>query len=618
MTPGLAGELVRFMLAVVVTILIPGAAVLSVTPRSRWPRGEFLWIYALALGLCVHPLLYLFRYLAGWRAGRDTVLSVSILLAVVLAARIAVGFKSQHWKLTVSSRALSWGLAVLLIGAGTFALRMVPLADHIVPPGPDSRGHALHGQRFLESGGIPAATLYSYHFGVHANTAVLASTTDLPVHRLQLLMQPLLMALVAVAMVVLSRKLTSSVLTGLATGVVVGFLAVFPAYYTIWGRLTMLGAVALMPIVVSEIVPDRQPEESPSGIVTTLHPALWIMTAGLLLTHYRIAAMVAFAAGALLLLQVVRRPAVRPVLREGSRLALLLGPGLLIVAPWLVHVLSRQGRTANPEATPGTRITTGRYTPDFYDFDSLYYLLDAAPTVPFLVLTGAGILFLFVRPRPGLALIPVWFLLALAFTRPYRLPLPGAGVVYAPVYLSTAAIVGSALVGSAAALAGEGIPSRWRGSRTLYVLLVLALATYGAWLSVDLPDVRPQERYVREGDIRAFEWIEENTAPDVRFLVTSVRAFNTGRVTQIDGGAWLRYFTGRRDRLPSRLEARQPQLQETISSERTYELLAGSGVTHVYLGTVGYRYIDRSRLEASEHYRRVFSHGEAAVYELVP
>lgn len=609
-----------FLLAVLWVFGVPGVAVLSLLPEAQRPRGEFAWVYALGLGLSINPLLYMFRDMLGVTAGTGTASKVAAFFAAVLVVRVFAGFKWQDWRLRVDRRAVGMGLAVLAVGVGTFGLRWISLHDQPVPPGADSAGHALRGLAFLESGGVPSEN-FVYHFGVHANSAALSSTSGLPIHRVQLLLEPFLMAMVAVAMVVLAWRLTASFYSALATGVVVGFLSIFPAYYMIWGRQTMLGGTALLPLVLAEIMPEGGPNtrDDRYRLVESLRPGVWVLASGLMITHYRIGALVAFAAATLVLLQALREPALRPVWSEIKRLGLLLVPAALIVGPWVIRVLGRV--PADEQGSLGTGITTGRYPPQFYDFGNLRGLLDAPPTVPFLLLTVVGILSVATRPDRRLLFIPAWLLLTLAFTDPYRLPLPGAGVVYEAAYVSAAAIVGSVfggvLLGRLARGDRSGQPRRRQTVR--FAAAALAVAAVGSWLSVDLLETRPFEIYVRDGDLEAFRWINDHLPGDARFLIATAVASNTGRPTPVDGGEWIEYFTGTRNQLRDpELRAEQPAMQGAIASDGVVAALRQDGVTHVYLGTSGYRLIDRGQLESSGDYRQVFTQGEAAIYELVP
>jgi len=170
-------------------------------------------------------------------------------------------------------------------------------------------------------------------------------------------------------------------------------------------------------------------------------------------------------------------------------------------------------------------------------------------------------------------------------------------------------------------LPGEGLLS----AGLLFVNVVLAC--WGSWHLVDV--LNPVTVLVTPDDLRAIEWVAENTPPEARFLI------NTGKWMQelrmgTDAGWWLPLLAKRQVTLPSVLYAQSQEtyreavndLARTVEESKSLddaalrERLAREGVTHVFVGARGGRLMPKD-LDPSPYYRLRYATGPVRVYEFV-
>ena len=140
-------------------------------------------------------------------------------------------------------------------------------------------------------------------------------------------------------------------------------------------------------------------------------------------------------------------------------------------------------------------------------------------------------------------------------------------------------------------------------------------------------------------DIRAAEWIQENTPQDARFLVNSFFAYDDTVIVGSDGGWWLPLLARRQTTLPPLnygsergprpdyvhwINALTTEIQNKgIAHPDVLALLRARGVTHVYVGQrqgrVNYggpHVLEPEQLLASPNFRPVYHQDRVWVFEV--
>lgn len=410
----------------------------------------------------------------------------------------------QHWP------------AVILSGL-ILAWRLCQARDLALPAWVDSVHHTLLVRILLEQGTIPGTwepylpqVPFYYHFGFHlmpAAFARLTGTTGINLGRAVLIAGQIWHVVLVLGIYALGRVLWPSRERALIAMMLVGFVLQMPAYYTAWGRYTLLAGVAMMAMAMAAALARRP-------VILAMLITVTAMT-----HYYALCLLVLF----LIILAVTAA--------EGRRLILLGGAaGLLLASPWLWWVSAHTQRFVRVRAGP----TDIRYRPDY-----IWHLLGPYRNYLLLTLALVGVVIVIARLRREaysgrdrwLWLIG-WTLAIIVSMGPWHL---------GPFRPDHAAIV---LFFPAALLATEAL---WQLRRPLAIWGgVLALVLWGLWDTKDI--VTSETVLATADDVAALQWIENNTPPDAIFLI-DVSPWS-GLWRGVDGGWWITPLTGRATVLP--------------------------------------------------------------------
>jgi hypothetical protein len=543
------GYLAGLGLAAVGLWLVPGLALL----RWLWP-GRLNLALRLSLAVCagaaLPPLgLLLFHVLhLTWNAW--------VTVGYVVAALGALFYRAgPTWpKLRRGVRsARTWTLfwlggLTLLAAVG----RLYWVRDLPVGMWGDSYQHTMMVQLLVDNHGLftswqpyaPLAT-FTYHFGFHANAALLHWLTGLPVAQSVIIVGQLLSAATVPAAYALTVTLSRNKAAGLWAALLVGFINIQPAFYFNWGRYTQLGGQVLVSAVIAAWL---QALEGPPVWDRRAWRGVLLaggLTAGLFLSHYIVSLFAAMYLG----LYGLARLARRPTWPEWRQLALGAGAiGLvaaLAAAPWLVNTLGGF-LIRNAAGFVNGGVDSGRI--------ASYATLPPIPAEMvkryILALAALGVFIAAVRRQWRVALLAGWALLMLFAVVPHIVGLPGSGlidnfVVYIALYLPLAPLAGYAL--------GEmqRAAQRWaRGWVQLGAgLALLAGSVWGfGWQLQHIYDGSYQ--LFTPADARAVAWIEANTPREARFFVNVFPAYGGTLVAGSDGGWWLPLLAQRATNLP--------------------------------------------------------------------
>lgn len=591
-------DLIRFIGLALFLYILPGWGLL----RWSWRTSTLSWGeqvgLAASLSLALYPLVTLWSYQLGLRPGP-------------LIGWFLGGLGLALWLWSWRGRPLCWPAARLRLGwqyAPDYAYmvlvvvlvltRLLPIRTMVAPAWGDSVHHTLIVQLILDHGGLfqswapyaPLAT-FSYHFGFHAAMANWAWTGGMEAAPAVLVGGQMVNVLAVLTLYPLAVRLAGGKRwAGVVAVLAAGLLFQMPAYYVNWGRYTQLAGQAILPglLWTFDLWWTEKPRPAPRLLLLIV-----LLSAGLVLTHYRIAA-VGGAAGAAWALWALWQH--RRQLRDwGQRLLLSSAAAVLIglvVLPWALVVQSARlpyvagvvaQRGLDPEVASVDLIAWGGA--DLY-YTRLGWLAAAAA----LLLASAR------RPKVA-AVLALWCLFTFLVTNPYLLGLPGSGLVnnftlVIGAYLPIAWALGW--------LAGEGerlLPVTTPVQFTILLLLAL-LAVYGARQQMRIVD--PFFQMVTPVDEAALAWVEQQTPEDARFLVNGFLAYGDSVVVGSDAGWWLPYYTRRANTVPPisyTTELLNPGVDRQSFRQLILDLAASQGepaalrrilcraeITHIYLG----------------------------------
>jgi len=658
-----AGNWLGILGIAIFLFVLPGWALLALL----WPDWDALaWGERLGLAggvsLALYPLLFLWTDMIGLHLGPLYAWLPAVAATGVLVWRNRawrpgnIGEAARVWR--QSENAWSDAAFVVLI-ALIFATRFWVIRSLDVPMWGDSYQHTMIAQLLVDHGGLfdswqPYAELQTltYHFGFHAAVAAFHWLSGLDMPQAVLWTGQILNALAVIALYPLATRVGGNRWAGVGAVLVAGLLAPMPMYYVNWGRYTQLAGQVILPGAIymawATLEAARRTIESPvlaGSNWSKLRRRIpfnagrmaltWLILGGLALTHYRVLIFALLFFAAFFILR-VRRDTWRALLARTFWIGA--GAGLLFL-PWFIHTFAGKIMLifSTQLSTPVEAVST--WTQQYNAIGDLSSYLPA----PLWLLLPVSIIWGLWRREKGVALISLWSLLVLLAANPQWLRLPGEGALSNFAVFIAAYIPVSVLAGY---LLGQVVRDKLevesvRKSLALILFVTVSVIAVGIWGARQrLGDLQVMTHaLVTRPDIRAAEWIQENTPQDARFLVNSFFAYDDTVIVGSDGGWWLPLLAQRQTTLPPLtygseggprpdyvqwINALTTEIQNKgIAHPDVLALLRERGVTHVYIGqrqgrvNYGGPYVlEPEQLLASPNFRLVYHQDRVWVFEV--
>jgi hypothetical protein len=550
---------------------------------------------------------------------------------------------------------------VLLIGMTLIAVTVQLYVVRDLPVGMygDSYHHTVMAQLLVDHGGLfsswqpyaPLAT-FTYHYGFHSLVAWLYWLSGTPVTSGLLIIGQVEIALVVPLIYVLTRHLLGDGRAALWAALLAGFVSAMPAYYVNWGRYTQLAGQTILPatcilwmgLLDTIAAPGLDRRRLFRQIILTS-----LVTAGLVLTHYRVAVFAACFVVAYGLYLIARNVQSWRILARIAAVGLAAAAlTVLLVLPWLIRL--RQGRLL----LIGNNLITSNLGADQTNGlpEASVMALIVKPYMIALALLGVGLLAW--KGKWRAVTLVGWAAVVGLATNPYVIGLNGAGIisnftVLLAAYLLLGPLMGAAIgsitglihaqvIGRFGGLAGRSEASSARAPRYIrmidYAQLIvglLALLWAVGWQQYIL-DTRYQ--LLTPADSIAMEWIRRETPADAKFLVNSFPAF-TSLYAGSDGGWWLPFLTGRQSNLPPLTygteAGEQPDFvlsvkrlnagiqQHDLASAAAASMLHRLGFDYLYDGPAANppsEYINPAALARSQFYKVIYQQQGVTIWQI--
>jgi len=527
-------------------------------------------------------------------------------------------------------------LVFLVVVALLFVTRFAVVQGMAAPAWGDSVHHTVIVQLLQEQGGLfqswaPYAPITSmtYHFGFHAAAAVWSWVAGVSSHAAVLMAGQVFGILIILALYPIVSHVSRNRWVGLAAMVVAGFLSPLPAFFTNWGRFTMLAGMIVGLVVLwffDVVLSNRQP--SPNLGMFFL---LSLLLAGMGLSQYRFSFVVIAAAGVWALDALWRR---RKNLKQWLRSMLFLSASgmtaALLLFPWYKITQSNKlisavaGMRGADLKRLASRSDIGLWNHlDIY-YPEIFWILALLCLIP---------AFIFI---PRLArLIILWSGLSFLFANPHLM-----GISWGMGWLRNENLVFAFFI-PFSILIGCIVGSIWKilNKKPLGVLILICSIALALVLGtgIQLRIVDPFFQMVEPSDTAAFRWIRQNTPLKSRFLVNGFVIGDGNMAYGSDAGWWLPYFTHRDNTVPPAqyLIEQLPAGVEKVSfaeiirevrnsqgqPDQLTDVLCREGITHIFLGerrgAVGYdiqELVPESWLQGSPHFTLLFHQGKAQVW----
>jgi hypothetical protein len=601
---------IGYILLSIYLCVIPGWVILSVLATPKIRSAPWMVKIGLAIGISVsiYPLLILWTDVIGLHLG-----AVYAWLpgAIGLVYLIVIGFSNSRnttawlkegWK--AAKQNLGSSLVLVVILTLIFATRFWAIRSIPVPLWGDSYHHTIITQLLLDNKGLfqswqPYAelTTFSYHFGFHSLAACFAWLTHIPSEKAVLFSGQIINALAVISLYPLAWKITRSRWASMLTLLVAGLLFEVPMTYTNWGRYTQLAGQAILPAAIFLVWQSFEKKQINWKSILLINLTL----AGLGLTHYRILLLVLIFLPTIWLFS-LRKKSLRFLIKRTFWVGL---GSLLLYVPWLLRTISGKmitiisAQVSQPEPAIVAAYNPSAMLGSVFGYVPAWTWLLGAPLL--------GWLF-WKRDRKIAILSAWWFLISIAGNLGW-LHIPDVIVLDYFAVAIAMYIPASILFGAGSnTLIQAARDSTWSSHlpvvsrKILTALGVIGLVALSVWGARQrLFDIDPiQYSLVTFPDLQAFEWIDDNTPEDARFLVNSFFAYNYYVLAGSDGGWWIPVLGHRETTLPpinygleqgpdSNYAAwvNEPWVEineNGLNQPETLAMLLDRGITHIYIG----------------------------------
>jgi hypothetical protein len=583
-------------------LLLPGLAWLVWFER----KGDFTSRLAdvIGLSLALPAIIGLGTFLFGWRFSGMGVVWVYGLVGLIIVVSLirwrrktsishpsTILRTSSQFPITNYQLLITNSLPILLF-ALLLAFRFYQSRNLALPAWVDSVHHTLVVRLFLETGGIPPTmepyiqAPFYYHFGFHLNAALFAFLSRLSPEQAILIFGQFLNAFVSLAMYRLGMALWNDWRRAGIAMLLTGFVFQMPAYYLTWGRYTLLTGLGLLILAMAATLDvirssnDREPAVR-----------LAIYTAGVLITHYFAAGLLALFFVAVVLEQIVFGEVPWQLWKhKGFRMIFFAGlAGFLLAAPWVWHVWDSGNQYF------GVNVVAPTDSPDEVYFsgylEHLWNLLGPyrSHVMLFLGLTSLLLVGWRDRTRPFGVWAVAFGILSLPWgvhIAPFR---PDYGVII--VFFPAGMLIADAFVTPLDTGSRAGFHWLARGALTT---ALISLLVWGVRETRDV--VNPVTILANQAEVNALDWIEQNTPEEANFFI-NVTYWQSDSYRGVDGGWWIMPLTGRSTFLPpalyllgdqedviaiNALSERASQFKACSAEFQTF--LKETAITHVYLG----------------------------------
>jgi hypothetical protein len=607
-------------------LCLPGTALYMVTSWALGRNAGTPWaafLPGVGLSVAFWPLLLLYCSLLG---ARFTPALIWAVLGLSLAVIVLIWLAARRRERPSRDEMLT-ALAIIAMTLLALALRLGDINGLAVPMFGDSLHHTMITSIIAATGRVPTGyqpyipvDTFTYHFGFHTLAALLAMVTGRTPPDAVLIMGQALNAMSVPVAYLFARQLFASRTVGLAAALITGFVSVMPAYYVNWGRYTQLAGLLLLPVACTLLLRAVRRDAKAYEVVLAA-----FCVGSLVVVHYRILifyALFALAMGAWL---VIANRKSRTLLRHAlRRAALAVAGGILLASPWVWNLATNY--------LPGLARRLGTVSPDYISIynsnENFTRYVGLAVAILGMFGLGAALWRAFkdqgddahqtlLMPTHYAALgIATW--VALLFASLWAVPgAIGSLTVAIALYIPLSALGGYGIAAMAGLARARWTIPAWGVPLALVIAAPLLAFALRTWHVAD----PAQYSYVRDADLRAFDWIKVNTPPTAKFLISSQISYAGRAVTASDAGMWLPLLTGRGvsvpalaawtehplepdffDRARTLAAYSQPQNDPEIAQivarglipaplgpgdPKMLDRMREMGITHVYSGTAG-------------------------------
>ncbi len=620
---GLLLELFRWVGVVglgVLLYILPGWAVLGWLWQG-WDALSWLGRVGLASGfsLAAYAIILVFTDLVGLHLGEWYAWGGMIFGVGSLVWQAIIKVRNQHrnqggqatsenvgspWSIRMANIAVSVILGLILV-TRWWAVRSIE-----APMWGDSVQHTVITQLILDHGGLfsswepyaPYGT-FGNQFGFPAAAALLAWVSGIDAGQAVIWTGQILNVLAVLAIYPLALRLTKGQRwAGVGAVFAAGLVSNMPAFYFNWGRYAQLAGQVILPAalwMLWDVVETPAALRATGGIKALPWGKIILSGAvlgGMVMYQYRtpfyyMTFLLAWVFGWWI-------PAWRLDMRRWTKAMLMVGiimvMGILIFFPWGLRVLNSQVSDLAIMDSSGKAILDS-IKADYQTWKGMFDYIPPVLAVAAVLAWMWGLI-----QQEWLVISVGWWIAWLASIYSWNLiHFPGAQQVASFAVLIGLYIPVGLLFGWLVGQIG-GFVSRWSYLELLFALIFVGTGIWYAWEQRTI--AQPQiYAMVTRPDIRAMDWIRDETSPESLFLVEGFLAYYNTSAVGSDAGWWIPLLAGRGNTMPPLYALGSEIPQELNYSQKIIDtvaalasisldtdegmaLLCDLDVSHVYIG----------------------------------
>ncbi len=533
-------------------LLLPGWAILSIA-WPGWEDYDLLIKLTLAFGVsyALYPTLFLLTDFIDFHPGEVFFVWVVMGLSAISlfihyrpdlrvkdisASKLLCNFRlrSENWL----------NLATVVVLSLIFFVKFWAIRTLDTPMWGDSYQHTMITQLMMNNGGmfdswqpyVPYET-FTVHFGFHSLATVFAWISNLSASQTVLWVGQISNALAALSLYPIAFKVSGKrKWAGVIAITFAGLILRYPNYYVNWGRYAQLSGQVLLPLVgflLVEVLFSKETNISQLAIVS-------ILLGGMALSYYRmpffLAIWIPLLIGEMILW----------LRRDGNKFSTLLLRGMLILLGMvvlLIPLFSRISGGALAQSvgsmhSPGLQQALSNFLNNL-NSTQYYY------SKPLIVLTVISVVAGILAKQWRVLAIMLGMVLIHSYVLGTMVDLPFSNFIDAfSIQLMTYIGLG-VIISYGFALVAENLDPV---HPSIAAFLLITLSVFFAFQAKNVTDKTYE--IVTRPDLRAFQWIRENTALDDLFLVNGFTIYDNTSGVGSDGGWWISLLTERRNTMP--------------------------------------------------------------------
>lgn len=606
--------ILNWVLIVFAFSLISGPGWLLLQLNSNFKNFNFLCKLILAYCFSISILSLVFSFARFFQFAISIQLQiVSIFLCwIVYIYKVFLPIKKIKIRIDLYQFSLTTIILIVL------TIILYSLRNIVAGLGSDSYHHTLISQLILENGKAPNNYLqyaplvsFSYHFGFHALSALISNITGIHLRLIVPITGIFILGLISISCYFLSYQIFQNRTISFITGILTICFSISPFYLVNFSRFPQLLGLAFCGTFIGLFIFWSR-ENYPNNFF----PFVTLITLGQAFAHYRITLISIL--GILLFILLMFFESINKkifLMLTLKKMFLYIISTILLFSPWLVQVIiSKQNGVSGDIGEMGESFfSLTRLGPEMLNYPS---------NIPIFTILAFSTILLLIKKNQLIVWLFSWIILLILFS----------SKIFLGIFMDTVSVIFSLFIPILIIVSWviyeiiSNLSIKIPRMRQYSFLLIPPLIYF---ISLIPSHIHPEYSFVAPEDLVAFQWIEDNTMPNAKFVVNSFNFdFNAKYIIGIDSGYWIPLLANRQTiTIPMIFIIEQIENEEYLdnlikvhnfdnfSTIENVIMLNKLGYTHIYIGQYG----SKEKLDQflnSVFYKQIYHKSNIYIFEI--